>query len=151
WTNHGRVTIHPDGNWWYIQPNWSPWFADGSRLVFLRDSKLVIATPDATEKAEIEVSEHAGLPVPSPDNQSIAYVTFEPLPKKARPDLQFWGGTRIMVVSLHGPSKPRPVTQKSPDEVYDLKWLNNDALVFDRIADEMFYQQARIWKVVIPR
>ena len=40
----------------------------------------------------------------------------------------------------------RAVTQKNTDEVYDLKWLGNDNLVFDRVADEVFYRHARIWK-----
>jgi len=56
-----------------------------------------------------------------------------------------------MVVPTSGQSKPRNVTLKNPDEVYDLKWLTNDVLVFDRIADDVFYKHARIWKVAVPR
>ena len=56
-----------------------------------------------------------------------------------------------MVVSAFAGSKPGPITLKNPDEVYDLKWLNNGELVFDRVADEAFYQHARIWKVTVPR
>ena len=89
WTDLGRISIHPDKDWWYIQPNWPPWFADGSRLVFLRDSTLVIASPDATTESEIRIDGPAGLLVPSPDGQSIAYLTFEPHPMRAHPDLQF--------------------------------------------------------------
>jgi Tol biopolymer transport system component len=147
----GRMSIHPDRNWSYIQPDWNPWFADSSRLVFLRDSTLVIVTPDGSDKTEIEIQGQAGLPTPSPDVQSIAYATFEPHPMKVRTDLQFWGGTTIMVVSASAGSKPRPITLKNPDEVYDLKWLNNSELVFDRVADEMFYQHARIWRAAVPR
>jgi hypothetical protein len=146
-----QLSIHPDKDWWYIQPDWNPWFADGSRLVFLRDCTLVIATPGGTEKTEIRIDGSAGLPMPSPDGKSIAYVTFEPCPKQVCPDLQFWGGTTIMVVATAGESKPRTVTMKNPDEVYDLKWLNNGALIFDRVADDVFYQHARIWKVAVPR
>ena len=151
WTDLGRISIHPDKDWSYIQPDWNPWFADSSRLVFLRDSTLVITVPDGTLKTEIKIDGPAGLPVPSPDGKSIAYITFEPRPKQARPDLQFWGGTTVMVVATSGDSKPRTVTLKNPDEVYDLKWLNNDALVFDRVADDAFYQHARIWRVAVPR
>ena len=151
WTDLGRISIHPDKDWSYIQPNWNPWFADGSRLVFLRDSMLVIATPDGTEKTEIKIDGPAGLPVPSPDGQSIAYVTFEPRPMQVRPDLQFWGGTTILVVPVTVGSKTRTVTLKNPDEVYDLKWLNNGALVFDRFADEVSYRHARIWKATVSR
>jgi Tol biopolymer transport system component len=151
WTDLGTITVHPDKDWWYIEPDWNPWFADGSRLVFLRDSTLVIATPGSSEKTEIKIEGSAGLPVPSPDGKSIAYVTFEARPMKARLDLQYWGGTTIMVVAASGESKPRKITLKNPDEVYDLKWLTNDLLVFDRIADEVFYLHARIWKVAVPR
>ena len=151
WKEFGRISIHPDSNWSYIQPDWSPWFADGSRLVFLRDSTFVIVTPDGRDKTEIKIEGQAGLPTPSPDGKSIAYATFEPRPMKVRPDLQFWGGTTIMVVSTSTGSKPRPVTLKNSDEVYDLKWLNNGAIVFDRVADEQFYGHARIWKATVPR
>jgi len=151
WIDFGRMSIHPDKDWSYIQPDWNPWFADSSRLVFLRDSTLVITVPDGTQKTEIKIDGPAGLPVPSPDGKSIAYITFEPSPKQARPDLQFWGGTTIMVVPTSGESRPLTVTLKNPDEVYDLKWMNSDALVFDRIADDVFYQHARIWRAAVPR
>lgn len=151
WTDLGAARIHPDDSWTYIQPNWNPWFADGSRLVFLRDSTLVIASPDGTDKQEIKITGPAGLPAPSPDGQSIAYVTFEPRPKKIRPDLQFWGGTTIWMVSATPGSTPRPATEKNQDEVYDLKWLNDDTLVFDRIADVDWFKHARIWKAAVPR
>jgi hypothetical protein len=147
----GKITIHPDNDWWYIQPNWNPWFADSSRLVFLRDSTLVIASPDDAQKTELQIDDHAGLPVPSPDGQFIAYVTFEPRLKSSRPDLQFWGGATVMVVSASAGLPPHAVTQKNPDEVFDLKWLNNGELVFDRVADEPMYQHARIWKIAVPR
>jgi len=151
WTDLGRISIHPDNDWWYIQPDWSPWCADGSRLVFLRDSTLVIASPDGTITTEIKIDGPAGLPVPSPDSRSIAYVTFEPHPRRIRPDLQFWGGTTIWVVPAFGGAAARPVTQKNQDEVYDLKWLGNNTLVFDRVADEVFYRHAYIWKATVPR
>jgi len=56
----------------------------------------------------------------------------------------------MMVVSTSAGSKPRPVTRNNSDEVYDLKWLNNNAIVFDRVADEQFYGHARIWKAIVP-
>ena len=149
WSDLGTISIHPDKDWWYVQPNWTPWFADGSRLVFLRDSTLVIASPDGTTKTEIKIDGPAGLPVPSPNGQSIAYVTFEPHPRRVRSDLQFWGGTTIWVVAASAGSAPRAVTGKSEDEIYDLKWLNNSTVVFDRIADEVFYKNARIWKATV--
>ena len=107
WADLGRISIHPDKDWSYIEPNWNPWFGDGSRLVFLRGSMLVISTPDAAEKTEIPIDGPAGLPVPSPNGQRIAYASFEPSPMKTRPDLPYWGGTTIFVVPVAGHEKPR--------------------------------------------
>jgi 7,8-dihydropterin-6-yl-methyl-4-(beta-D-ribofuranosyl)aminobenzene 5'-phosphate synthase len=60
---------------------------------------------------------------------------------RTRPDLQFWGGTTIWVVPASAGATPRAVTEKSQDEVYDLKWINNGTVVFGRVADEVFYKQ----------
>jgi hypothetical protein len=151
WTDLGPIRIHPDKDWPYIKPDWNPWFADGSHLVFLRGSTIVIAKPDGTTDFEIKVDSRVGLPTSSPDGKTIAFVTFEPRPKKTRPDLDFWGSTTIWIVRLSDGSEPRPVTVKNQDEVLDLKWLRNDALLFDRVADEPLYTHARIWKVTVPR
>lgn len=149
WTNLGPIDISPDNNWSYIQPYWNPWFRDSSRLAFLRGSTLVLAKPDGTGKTQIRISGRAGLPAVSPDGKSIAFVTFEPHPMRSRPDLQFWGGTTIWVVPASGESAARALTAKNPDEVYDLKWLGNGTVVFDRVADWDFYQHARIWKAPV--
>ncbi|MGH9742827.1 MAG: hypothetical protein ACRD51_10795, partial [Candidatus Acidiferrum sp.] len=151
WTDLGTITIHPDKDWWYIQPNWNPWYADSSRLVFLHGSWLVISSPDGMQKTEIRIDGQAGLPVPSPDGKFVAYVTYEPRPKKARLDLRFWGGATVRVIAAAKGSRPRPVSKQSMDEVLDLKWLDNDTLVFDRVADEMFYEKARIWEAYAER
>jgi Tol biopolymer transport system component len=118
WADFGEADIHPDRDWDYIKPSWNPWFADGSRLAyFTRDhSILSISTPDGKQRTDIHVDGTAGLAAPSPDSRSIAYVTFEPRPRKERPDLQFWGGARVWVVSLNGKPEPRPITLKSLDE-----------------------------------
>jgi hypothetical protein len=66
-------------------------------------------------------------------------------------DLQFWGGTLVWIISLGGKMEPRPVTQKSVDETYDLRWLDDHTLLFDRVADVVFYKQSHIWKADVPR
>jgi WD40 repeat protein len=153
WADLGEASIHPDPNWEYIKPSWNPWFANSLRLAyFTRDnSVLSINAPDGKQRMDIQIEGRAGLATPSPDGQSLAYVTFEPRPRKERQDLQFWGGTRIWVIPLTVQPEPLPVTSKSPDETYDLRWLGDHALVFDRIADVPFYKQSRIWKVDLPR
>jgi hypothetical protein len=148
WAYLQDAEIHPDQNWDYIKPSWDPWFRDSSRLAYFTQngSVLSISTPDGKERTLIKIDGLAGLAVPSPDGRQVAYVTFEPRPMKLRPDLQFWGGTRVWVVSLGDNPKPRTVTLKSLDETYDLRWLNDHALVFDRVADVPLYQQTRLWK-----
>jgi hypothetical protein len=54
------------------------------------------------------------------------------------------------VVALNGQPEPRPITLKSLDETYDLRWLDDHTLVFDRVADVPFYKQSRIWKAEVP-
>lgn len=149
WTDLAKIRIHPDSNWSYIQPSWNPWFADGSRLVYFSDSVLTIATPDGRQKTAIPIEGEAALPTPSPDGLSIAFATFESRPMRARPDLSFWGNSTIWVIAPVPGAHPRAVTHKDPDETYDLRWLNNEILVFDRVADASFYQQARLWKVTL--
>ena len=153
WADLGEADSHPDRDWDYIKPSWNPWLANSSRLAyFTRDSSVLsISTPDGKQRTDIQIDGQAGLAAPSPDGRFLAYVTFEPRPQKERPDLQFWGGTRVWVVSLIGKAEPRPVSLKSPDEIYDLRWLGDHTLVFDRVADVPFYKQSRLWKVDVPR
>ncbi len=153
WAYMGDVDIHPDPDWDYIKPSWNPWFADSSRLVFFthKNTVLSIGSPDGKQRTDILVKGPAGLAAPSPDGHLVAYVTFEPRPRKERPDLQFWGGTQVWVVSPSGKPEPRAVTQKSPDETYDLRWLDEHALVYDRVADVPLFKHSRIWRVDVQR
>ena len=41
------------------------------------------------------------------------------------------------------------MTQKSIDGTYDLRWANDHALVFDRVAEVIFYKKSRIWKAEV--
>jgi len=152
WAYLGDADIHPDPNWDYIKPSWNPWFKNSSRLAYFtrNNSVLSISTPDGKQRTDIQIDGPAGLATPSPNGQFVAYVTFEPRPQQGRPDLQFWGGTRLWIVPLIGKPVPRPVTLKSLDETYDMRWLDERTLVFDRIADVLFYKQSRIWKADVP-
>jgi len=55
------------------------------------------------------------------------------------------------VISISAGSERRPITAKISGEVYDLQWLDNGEIVFDRIADETLFHHARIWKASVPR
>lgn len=151
WAKLGRVTIHPDRDWDYIRPVWNPWFADSSRLAFISGSTLMISSPDGRIKQRItRLNKAAGLAVPSPDGRRIAYATFEPTPRKEREDLTFWGNTTVWVAPTTPGTPPRPVTEKVSETTYDIRWLNNAELVFDRLADERYYKNVRLWKAMVP-
>jgi hypothetical protein len=152
WSDLGAITIHPNSEWDYIKPSWNPWFSDSARLAFISGSSLIISSPDGRDKQIVaDVGSKAGLAVPAPDGELIAYATFEDRPMKMRQDLKFWGGSTLWVVpTVHG-AKAYPVTGKHQDTTYCLRWLDNKQLVFDRIADESFYRRARLWKAQVSR
>jgi hypothetical protein len=149
WSDLGPLTVYPDDDWDYMKATWDPWFADSSHLAYFSGSTLVISEPDGKAKRTIPIEGHAGLAAPSPDGKSVAYLTFDPRPRNSRPDLQFWAGTIIWVLPLAPGGKPSAVTEKNSATTYDLRWLGNDALVFDRIDDEVFPKHTRLWKVSI--
>jgi len=64
WADLGEADIHPDRDWDYIKPSWSPWFADGSRLAyFTHDSSvLTISTPDGKQRTDIQIGAQQGFP-----------------------------------------------------------------------------------------
>lgn len=82
--------------------------------------------------------------MPSPDGTRIASVSFAPRPMKQRADLQFWGGATVWVVGSSG-GESSPVTRTTDDTTYDLRWLDNSTLLFDRLSDLPFYSHSRIW------
>ena len=152
WADLGEIIIHPDEAWDYINPAWDPWFADSSRVTYLSAMGVVISSPNGKTKRIVSRPKGAaGLVAPSPDGEYIAYATFESRPMKQRPDLKFWGGSTIWVIPVAPNSMARPVTRKDRDTTYSLHWLGGHQLVFDRVADEMFYGKARLWKVDVPR
>jgi hypothetical protein len=150
WKNLGPFEIHPDPNWDYIKPSWNPWFADGRRLTFFSENTLYVVAPDGTGRRGLLTADHTGLAVPSKDGRSIAYVTFAPRPSKIRPDLQFWGGSTIWIVATRG-GEPTQITRANDDETFDLRWLTDSTLIFDRIGEELFNAGARIWTVPVSK
>lgn len=152
WANLGRVTIHPDDNWDHSNPSWNPWFADSARLAFISDSALVVSSPDGKSRQVIaRLTGSAGLPVPSPDGRLIAYATFKERARESRPDLKFFGNSRLWVISATREGKAYPVTRVNEDTTYCVRWLGNKELVFDRIGEEPFLISSRLWKASVPR
>lgn len=147
WSDLGAISIHPDDGWDYVKASWSPWFLDSLHLAYVSGSTLVISEPDGRSKRTFAIDGPAGLAAPSPDGGYVAYVTFDPHPTKQRPDLTFWGGTTIWTLTLAPGGKAAAVTDKNSATTYDLRWMGNDTLVFDRFEDEVFPNNAHIWKV----
>lgn len=149
WADLGELTIHPDTEWDYVKPSWNPWFADSSRLAFVSGGAVIVASPDGREKTVVARVANAGLATPSPDGRNVAFVVSTPRPRKARPDLKWWAGD-IWIAAVNGRPKPHRVSRDNDDAIYDLNWFGNDRVVFDRIADEIFYAHCRLWSVTIP-
>jgi hypothetical protein len=148
WTNLGRFTIHPDPDWDYTKPSWNPWFSDSSHLAFFSGSALYVVSPDGKERRKVLDATNGGLAIPSPDGSLIAFLTATPRPRKNRPDLSFWGGSSIFVVPSGG-GKALAITKPSDEETFDLRWLSNSSLIFDRIGETMFNKGGRIWTVSV--
>lgn len=149
WSDLGPLIVHPDDDWDYIKATWNPWFGDSSHLAYVSDSTLVISEPNGNAKRTIPIDGQAGLATPSPDGKSVAYLTFDPRPRNTRSDLQFWGGSIIWILPLAPEGKSTAITQKNPATTYDLRWIGNHALVFDRFDDEVFPKSPRMWRVSV--
>jgi hypothetical protein len=149
WSDLGPVTVYPAADWDYIKATWNPWFADSSHLAYVSGSTLVISEPDGNRKRTIPIDGQAGLATPSPDGKCVAYLTFAPRPRNTRPDLQFWGDSIIWVMPLAPEGKPTAVTKRNPATTYDLRWIGNHSLVFDRFDDEDFPTHPRMLRVSV--
>lgn len=148
WANLGRLDIHPDPNWDYIKPSWNPWFSDGRMLAFFSGNRLRVASADGRTRRTIRKVKNAGLAVPSKDGRTIAYATFIRRPGKIRPDLSFWGGSTIWVVPVKS-GAAKQVTKPADAETFCLSWLTPSTLIFDRIGESLFNDDARIWTVSV--
>jgi hypothetical protein len=150
WFDLGPLTIHPDVEGWSsMKASWNPWFSDSSRLAYASGTDIVISKPDGSARRTISLNREIGLPTPSPNGKAVAYLTFVPRPRKQSPDLKFWGGTIIWALPLVPNSKSIRVTQENEDATYDLRWLDNSNVVFDRFEDEPFPIHIRIWRASV--
>jgi len=146
WTDLGPLTIHPDPDWDYTKPNWSPWFPDSKRLAFFSRGVLCVKTADGREARELLHVRDGGLATVSPRGGSIAYATFVPRRERQAPYRQIWGGTTLWTVAVFG-GVPAQITTSSEQETLALRWLSEEALIFDRVGEGMFNESGRIWKV----
>lgn len=148
WNELGTAIIHPDHGWNWFEPNWSPWFADSSQLAFFTAEGLVVSSPDGKQKRIVlRTEEPAGLAAPSPDGQRIAYATYATRSRTSGAgNMPVWNCTGIWLVGLEKTAQPRRLVGETSSLTYDLRWLDNEHLVFDRI-EEGIPPRARIWIV----
>jgi hypothetical protein len=152
WHDLGPAVIHPDADWTWMEPSWNPWFADGSHLVFFTSDGLTVSTPDGKQRRVlVRPEEPAGLAVPSPDGRAIAYATFAgaPRPNGAGTPPTFHT-TGIWIVHVEAVSQPRRLTGPTVSSTYDLRWLDNQHLVFDR-SEQLRLPKAQLWMVAADR
>jgi hypothetical protein len=150
WIELGNATIHPDPGWNWMEPSWSPWFTDGSQIAFFNGDGLVVSSPDGKQQSNVvHTKEPAGLAVPSPDGRMIAYATFTSRPRTGGAGNQpIWSCTGIWVLGLQESSQPRRLVGATSDLTYDLRWLDNEHLVFDRVdSGAPIPPKARLWVV----
>lgn len=152
WVEFGPIVVHPMQGWDWWQPGWNPWFADGSQLAFFHAQELVVSSPDGQQKRVVlRTEEPSGLAVPSPDGRAIAYATFASRPRTSGGgNLPIWNCTGIWVVGLEASNQPQRLVGQTSDLTLDLRWLDNEHLVFDRIQEEL-PPKARLWMVNVAR
>jgi hypothetical protein len=146
WTSFGKAVIHPADGWDWMEPSWSPWSTDSSQIAFFTAEGLTVSSPDGKRKRIVlHTEEPAGLAVPSPDGRAIAYATFASRPRPEKGNLlRIWNCTGIWVVALDGGSQPHRVVGQTSSLTFDLRWLDNEHLIFDRV-EEGFPPRARLW------
>lgn len=116
------------------------WNRDNSGVAFFSAEGLVISSPDGkNQRVVFRPEEPAGLAVPSPDGDAIAYATF-----RSRSCTGIWW------VSLKDSSGPKRLTQPSQDSTYDLRWIDNRHLVFDQVRNGI-PPKASLWMVTVKR
>jgi hypothetical protein len=152
WFDLGRILIHPDDAWNWMEPSWNPSFPDNSQLAFFTAEGLTVSTPNGKRRRVLlNPGEPSGLAVPSPDGRAIAYATFA---SRVRQDgggnSPVWNCTGIWMVRLDDPTHSRRVTGPAPASTYDLRWLDNENPVFDRI-ERGFPPKAELWTVAAGR
>jgi hypothetical protein len=152
WIEFGPIVIHPSPDWEWWEPGWSPWFADGSRLAFFNAQELVVSSSDGRRKRVIlRTDDPAGLATPSPDGRAIAYATFASRPRTSGGGNQaMWDCTGIWVVRLQSPDRPQRLVEQTSDLTLNLRWLDNEHLVFDRVRAGI-PPKGRLWMVNVAR
>ena len=132
WVDLGGIVVSPDLGWRDMGPSWDPWFADSSRLAFFTEEGLIVSSPDGRQKhVVVRTSEPAGLAVPSPDGRLIAYATFASRSQtNSLGNSPIWNCTGIWVVGTEAPAEPVRLTGPAPESTFDLRWLDNEHLIF---------------------
>ena len=152
WVTLEDAILHPSDGWYWMNPSWSPWFPNSSQLAFFTAEGLIVSSSDLKQKRVVlRTQEPTGLAVPSPDGRAIAYATFASTPSPNGPgNAPTWNCTGIWVIDLTSTKGPRRLTEPHPALTYDLRWIDNQTLIFDRIVNGI-PPKAQIWTVPVTR
>jgi hypothetical protein len=122
---------------------------DSLHLAYVSGSALVISEPDGNAKRTIPIDGQAGLATPSPDGKSVTYLTFRSSPEEQASRFAILGRKHHLDSAAGSAGKTTAVTERNPATTYDLRWIDNHALVFDRFGDEVLPKSPRMWKVSV--
>lgn len=152
WVDLGGIVVSPDPGWNWMEPSWNPWLADSSGLTFFTSEGLVLASADGRQRRVVlRTAEPAGLAVPSPDGRLIAYATFASRPPTdGMGNAPIWNCTGVWVVGVQTSVEPLRVAGPTLESTLDLRWLDDNHLVYDRVEAD-YPPKARIWMVEVPR
>jgi hypothetical protein len=128
----GVDPIYRNSDWEYRKCRWNPWSKDGSRLAFLRNGQVWIATPDGGNAKQLTFdSARKAYPVFSRDSNRIAYVSCQ---ADNRRHYERMGSTDLWVVDIETTLCVR-VTAPSSRRIYCLDWIDDQTLIFDRVDE----------------
>jgi HEAT repeat protein len=119
------------GSWEYRKCRWNPWAKDGSKLALVRNGQVWICSPNGSDARQLTFdSARKAFPTFSRDGTRVAYVTWQPDNRRHYTRL---GPTDLWVVDVTTTLAAR-VTAKSTGRIHCLDWIDDDTLIFDRLA-----------------
>ncbi len=123
--------IHRFGSWDYRKCRWNPWAKDGSKLAFLRDGQVWICSPGSDDARQLTFdSTRKAFPTFSRGGTWVAYITWQ---SDTRRHYERVGPTDLWVIDVKTTLAAR-VTAQSTGRIHCLDWLDDNTLIFDRLA-----------------
>jgi hypothetical protein len=125
-------SISETGDWAYRKCRWNPWSKDGARLAFVRKGQIWVMNADGSSPRQITFDSTQKLfPVFSRDGKRLAYISWQP---DNRRHYERMGPTDLWVVNTETSLATR-ITAPAQERINCLDWLDDNTLIFDRLAD----------------